>query len=219
MRVAEYFNSVYRSDDRYWWREDVRYATNPDAHPHSLLAQQTLRLLAGKPAGRALDLGAGEGADSIRLALLGYVVDAVDISEVAADKLRRYADDAGVGARVRVTVSDVESYEPSGKYDVVICNGLLHYVEDKTPVIIRMQEATRLSGCNVISLWSDFTPVPRCHNAVPVHLDKEDGEVVKLYNAWPKELMYFERDKAESSHSDLPPHRHSHIKLIASRTS
>jgi SAM-dependent methyltransferase len=78
MRVVDYFDSVYAQHDRFWWQEPARHALNPDEYPFSLLTQQTLRLLAGRPTGRALDLGAGEGADAIRLALLGYEVDAVD---------------------------------------------------------------------------------------------------------------------------------------------
>ena len=37
------------------------------------------------------------------------------------------------------------------------------------------------------------------------------------YKDWRKEFIYFERDKTEAAHSDLPAHRHSHIKLIASK--
>jgi hypothetical protein len=80
-----------------------------------------------------------------------------------------------------------------------------------------MQAATRSGGINVASLWSTYTGVPECHNSVPVFCDDENGIVVKLYGSWEKQLLYFERDKAEASHSDLPPHRHSHIKIIARR--
>lgn len=217
MRVEEYFDNLYRSSDRYWWQGEDRLAVDPDLYPRSLLTQQTLRLLRGMPPGRALDLGAGEGSDSIRLAMLRYSVDAVEISRVAAAKISRFAAEADVSSLVRVAVADVETYVPVGQYDVVICNGVLHYIEDKTRVISEMQKATRKGGLNVISLWSTYTGVPECHNSVPVFCDDENGIVVKLYNSWHKELLYFERDKAEGAHSDLPPHRHSHIKIIARR--
>jgi hypothetical protein len=70
---------------------------------------------------------------------------------------------------------------------------------------------------NVVSLWSDYTPVPDCHELVPVFSDTEDGEVTKSYKEWRTEFIYFDRDKEESAHSDLAAHRHSHIKLIASK--
>lgn len=217
MQVDEYFDKLYRACDRYWWQGRDRYSTDPDSHPTSLLTQQTLRLLQGRQPGRALDLGAGEGADAIRFARYGYEVDAVEVSPVAAEKIERFAREAGVSSRVRVTVGDVADVGFAGEYDVVLCNGVLHYIEDKASVITRMQRATAVGGFNVVSLWSTFTPVPPSHNSVTVFCDDENGVVTRLYRTWPKELIYFERDKAEASHSDLPPHRHSHIKLIARR--
>jgi tellurite methyltransferase len=215
MHASDHFDRLYGETERYWWRDKDRYSTDRDAYPYSLLTQHTLRLLSGQPAGRALDLGAGEGADSIRLALLGYHVDAVEVSEVAAGKISRFAQDAG--AKVRAVVADIREFVLDGSYDVIICNGVLHYLDEKEQVVTRMQEATLPGGINIISLWSTYTPVPDCHDSIPVFCDDENGIVAKLYQDWPKELLYFERDKAESSHSDLPSHRHSHIKLIARR--
>lgn len=215
-RIGDFFDELYRSEPRYWWRGDSRYATDPDEHATSLLTQTTLRLLkeqAGEPQRRALDLGAGEGADSIRLARLGYTVDAVEISKVGAQKIEEFAADAGV--HVNVQVADVRCYEPSEQFDVVICNGVLHYIDDKAPVVERMQRATRPGGFNVVSLWSTHSLVPACHEQVPIYCDDEDGIVVKMYQAWDFKLKYFERDKPESSHSGMPHHAHSHIKMIA----
>jgi hypothetical protein len=78
-----------------------------------------------------------------------------------------------------------------------------------------MQQATKNGGLNVISLWSTYTQVPDYHNCVPVFCDAEDGEITEFYQNWAKELYYFERDKPEKSHGEMPRHSHSHIKLIA----
>lgn len=217
MRISDYFDSVYLGSGRYWWRGPERYDLDPATYSLSLLAQQTLRLLQGRAAGRALDIGAGEGSDAIRLAKLGYDVDAVEVSSVGAKKIEWFAEEAGVNDKVRVVASDVQDFTPNGPYDVIICNGVLHYVKDKQSVIDLMQKATCPGGINVISLWSNYTPVPDCHELVPVYSDPEDGVVTKGYGEWHMEFIYFDRDKTESAHSDLPAHRHSHIKLIASK--
>lgn len=219
MHISDYFDGVYLGSERFWWRGPERYEVDPESYPLSLLTQQTLRLLKRRPPGRALDIGAGEGSDSIRLAKLGYEVDAVELSAVGAKKIQCFAEEAGVHDKVKVFAADVQDFEPDGLYDVVICNGVLHYIEGKKSVIDLMQQATRPDGINVISLWSDYTPVPDCHELVPVFSDPEDGEVAKSYENWRKEFIYFDRDKKESAHSDLPAHRHSHIKLIASKPS
>ena len=215
MRVSDYFDSVYAKHERYWWRQPGRYALEPRAYPHSLITQQTLRLLNGRTPGRALDIGAGEGTDAIRLALLGYEVDAVEVSVVGAKKIECFAKEAGV--KVSVFPTDVRDFAPNNSYDVIICNGVLHYIKNKRSVIKLMQHATRLGGINVISLWSTYTPVPKCHNFVPTYCDDEEGMVTDCYTGWRTEFIYFERDKAEMSHSDMPHHQHSHIKLITGR--
>lgn len=215
MRVSDYFDAVYLRSERFWWRGPGRYSLDPDAHPLSLLTQQTLRLLSGRTPGRALDIGAGEGSDAIRLALLGYEVDAVELSSVGAKKIERFAEEAGV--KVRVLVTDIRDFTPEGSYDVIVCNGVLHYVPEKRAVVKVMQQATWPGGLNVVSLWSTHTPVPGCHDFVPVYCDDEQGVVASSYESWRTEFVYFERDKSEAAHFDLPAHRHSHIKLIASK--
>jgi SAM-dependent methyltransferase len=215
MNVAQFFDTAYSRCDRYWWQSDLRYSADPLDHRTSLLTQVLLRLIRTGKGGRALDLGAGEGTDAIRLALLGYQVDAVEISSVGAEKIAKFVSAEGVSGRVTIHQMDACDFVPKDTYDIVIGNGLLHYVRDKERVIRLMRDATEENGLNVLSLWSTHSPLPECHDIVPVYADEEDGVVTKLYEDWFAELLYFERDKPEFAHSDLPPHRHSHIKLIA----
>ena len=184
--------------------------------PLSLLTQQTLRLLPGRtPRPGAGSSARARASDAIRLALLGYEVDAVELSSVGAKKIERFAEEAGV--KVRVLVTDIRDFTPEGSYDVIVCNGVLHYVPEKRAVVKVMQQATWPGGLNVVSLWSTHTPVPGCHDFVPVYCDDEQGVVASSYESWRTEFVYFERDKSEAAHFDLPAHRHSHIKLIASK--
>jgi tellurite methyltransferase len=215
LNVAEYFDELYRPRERYWWRDGDPYSDDPDDYPTSLLTQLTLRLIRGRKPGRALDLGAGEGADSIRLALMGYTVTAIEVSEVGCEKIKSFAADAKVD--VSVVAADIGDYRPEGQFDIVICNGVLHYIRDKEGVIGRMQAATRPGGLNVVSSWSTFTRVPDCHNSVPVYADKEQGVIARAYESWDVKLKYFERDKPEKSHTGMPEHWHSHVKLIAEK--
>ena len=58
-------------------------------------------------------------------------------------------------------------------------------------------------------------PGAECHEFVPVYRDDGGRRRYQPLKGWPKEFIYFERDKPEAAHSDLPAHRHSHIKFIA----
>jgi SAM-dependent methyltransferase len=223
VQVAAYFDGLYRPVERYWWRRADPYSPDPEAYPTSLLTQMTLRLLGERAkAGadddcprRVLDLGAGEGADSIRLALLGYEAIAVDVSAEATRKIRRFAAQAGVD--VTVVTADIGEYIPEGQFDIIICNGVLQYIRDKVTVIGRMQAATRAGGLNVLSAWSTYSPVPASHNSVPVYCDDEDGAIMSAYRGWHPKLVYFEHNKPEESHAGMPEHSHSHIKIIAEK--
>jgi SAM-dependent methyltransferase len=217
--ARDFFDEQYAKRVRYWWRVRDPYSPDPEDYPTSLLTQATLRLIAPlQGRGSVLDLGAGEGADAIRLAKLGYDVTAVEISKVGAEKIRNFAQQ--VNAQIKVETADVTEYRPDGLFDLIICNGVLHYVSDKEPVIAMMQRSTRPGGLNVISVWSTFTEVPGCHREVPVFPDDETGDqavLARLYRDWPQELWYFDRDKRETAHDDMAEHAHSHIKMIARR--
>lgn len=152
-----------------------------------------------------------------RATAFGYFVDAVEISKVGAAKIRRFAADAGVADRINVVVADIINYTPNSYFDVIVCNGVLHYIDDKKTVVGCMQDATVAGGINVISLWSAYTAVPDCHKTVDIFCDDEDGIVCGMYQDWDVEFIYFDRNKTESSHAGMPSHSHSHIKLIARR--
>ena len=88
-------------DCRSW---DARYETVGlvwTAEPNRLLVAE----VTGLPAGRALDLGAGEGRNAVWLAEQGWQVTAVDYSRVGIDKGRALAAQRGV--EVDWVVADV----------------------------------------------------------------------------------------------------------------
>ena len=177
--VRDFFDRQYASHDRYWWRGPNRYSTSPA--DHTAFNAAWLAAAARRGPGRALDLGAGEGADAIRLAKLGYVVDAVEVSAVACEKAERFAR----AEQVRVTVrrEPIETVSLEGTYDVVLMNGSLHYVRDKHSVLTRVAEASVPDAIHAVAVFSTATPVPGEHTVIPVFPDEEDGTVERFYRA------------------------------------
>ena len=70
-------------------------------------------------AGRALDLGSGEGRNAIWLAKRGWHVTAVDFSDVALEKARRMASTMGLD--VEWIEADLRTYSPAQRaFDLVV---------------------------------------------------------------------------------------------------
>jgi 2-polyprenyl-3-methyl-5-hydroxy-6-metoxy-1,4-benzoquinol methylase len=100
-----FWNERYGTADRIW-------SGNPNAQ---LVAEAS-----GIPAGRALDVGCGEGADAIWLAARGWQVTGVDISQVALDRAARHAEAAGVADRVTWLRADLtDGTSPGSGFDLV----------------------------------------------------------------------------------------------------
>ena len=97
--------------DRQQW--DERYAGAEfewSMHPNQFVAAE----LAALPPGRALDLAAGEGRNSVWLAERGWSVTAVDFSRVGLDKGRALGAARGVAdGRVEWVVADLSEYSPA----------------------------------------------------------------------------------------------------------
>ena len=107
---------------------DRRYAAT--ARLFSAEPDPALVALAGSvPVGRALDLGAGEGRNSLWLARNGWDVTAVDVSAVALGRLAEAA--SAQGSHVRTVVGDMQELLTSGeRYDlVVVC--FIHPAPDR----------------------------------------------------------------------------------------
>lgn len=211
----DFFDEVYKRYDRYWWRRADRYSTDPADHTQSIITHHLLLAMRERTPGRALDIGAGEGTDAIRLALLGYEVDAVEGSEVGAEKTARFAREMGVP--LNVIHADANDLVPPGPYDVIVCNGLLHYVEDKATLVQRLQDATAPDGLNAVSMWSNHTPVPKPHREVDTYCEAEDGIVTAQYKSWSRVGFWLEHNKLETGHPSPMPHSHSFIKFISKK--
>ncbi|MEP6599680.1 MAG: class I SAM-dependent methyltransferase [Actinomycetota bacterium] len=110
---------------------DARYAETDrvwSAEPNRWVAAE----LVGLPAGRALDLAAGEGRNALWLAERGWQVTAVDFSAVALEKGR--AED--LAGRVQWVHADVlDLVLDAGSYDLVIA-AYLHLVAAERRLVV-----------------------------------------------------------------------------------
>jgi SAM-dependent methyltransferase len=131
-------------------RTAVRTAVVWDALD-ALLAEQAAA--AGRPALDVLDLGGGTGGFAVPLAGLGHRVTVVDPSPDALAALQRRAAEAGVAARVSAQQGDAVALADvvaPGSADLVLCHGVLEYVDE--PVAAARAALTALRPGGVLSL-------------------------------------------------------------------
>jgi SAM-dependent methyltransferase len=134
--TKEHWEKHYGERDRIWsGRVNVQFAD----------------VVADLPPGRALDLGCGEGADSIWLAERGWDVVAVDISETALGRAKEAAGTRGVTDRIEFLQLDLSEEFPSGAFDLVSSQFLHSTVYlDRSTVLANAAAALRPNGLLVI---------------------------------------------------------------------
>lgn len=193
-----------------WARE---YARAPETYiwgtEASLLARQVSALL--PPGARVLDVGCGEGRDSVFFAELGATVTGVDLSADGLDKAQRLA--RGRGVRVCWIEGGMTEALPAGRFDLIFSCGSIHYVPraERRPLFRRLAAMTRPGGHQAHVVFTDQL----------VH--EEKGEIVDYFTAGELREAFVEwqvlrnGERVISCAQDGSVHGHSVEELAAAR--
>lgn len=129
---------------------DTRYAAAQlwSDEPNSLAAQ----LLAERPAGRALDVAAGEGRMSLWLAARGWRVTAVDFSAIGLARGRQRAVERGLDIEWQVADATVTTYPPV--YDLALVL-YLQLAQDQLTTALRHAVGALAPGGLLLALGHD----------------------------------------------------------------
>jgi tellurite methyltransferase len=137
-----------------WARE---YARTPDTFiwgtGPSALAREVSGRLAGW--GQVLDLGCGEGRDSIFLAEQGHDVTGLELSLDGLRKAARMAADRGV--RVSWVCAAMPALPVLGPFDLVYSCGSIHYVarDERARLFDQIRRLTRRGGYHAHVVFTD----------------------------------------------------------------
>jgi SAM-dependent methyltransferase len=102
-------------------------------------------------AGRALDLGCGDGADACWLAERGWTVVAVDISDTALQRAAAEVDARGLGDRIDFAQHDLSDSFPDGTFDLISAQFLHSTVPlDRLRILSNAADAVRPGGVLLI---------------------------------------------------------------------
>ena len=113
---------------------------------------------------RILDLGCLEGGISIPLAQEGCRCVGVDVRERHLIKAHFAARSLGISRKCKWEVGDVtnkELWDNLGKFDVIICSGLLYHIEanDIIPLLKNIHRACKAKGMIIVDTNISSKPV------------------------------------------------------------
>ena len=149
------------------------------------LARDVIRIVRSLPRSprTLVDLGCGEGRDSIYFARRGYRVLGVDISSVGVRKAERRASRLGVN--VRFLVRDIRTYRLGRRMDVVFCSGALNNLPRRirTARFEHFKANTAPGGINAMNADVPKPYIPP-HSANPYSTPFRSGELLGYYWDW-----------------------------------
>jgi tellurite methyltransferase len=190
-----------------WARE---YAKTPDRYIWGKAPSRFARELTAfvPPGGRILDLGCGEGRDSVYFAFCGSEVTGLDISEAGLEKAKRLAEERGVA--VRWLCRSMLDVPVTGRFDLVYSCGAIHHVprDDRPRLFKRLKALTRGRGLNAHVVFTDLR----------VYVEKDEeidyfsaGELAEAYAGW---LVIRHEDGLVPCAQDGVQHLHSVERLV-----
>ncbi len=80
-----------------------------------------------EPKGKVLDLGCGQGRDTIALARIGFSVIGVDISQTGLNQIQNIIDREGLD--VKIVNSDIYHFKIPDEIDIILLDSMLHFFE------------------------------------------------------------------------------------------
>jgi S-adenosylmethionine-dependent methyltransferase len=120
---------------------------------YAIVRETTARALASLPGRlRVVDVGGGDGADSLPLAEDGHDVTVLDFAPELLAQAGHMAEARDVADRVQVVHADLDDLvrgagdEPLGTFDVVLCHNVLHYRADVPATVRWLAGLTRPGG-------------------------------------------------------------------------
>ncbi|EEX50260.1 SAM-dependent methyltransferase TehB [Pasteurella dagmatis] len=146
---------------------------------------------------KVLDLGCGQGRNSLFLSLLGYNVTSWDHNENSIKFLTDTAEKENLP--IQTALYDINSANIQENYDFILSTVVFMFLNrDRVPQIIEnMQSHTNIGGYNLIvaAMSTDDVPCP-----IPFSFTFKAGELKQYYQDW--ELIKYNEEMGELHKTD-----------------
>ncbi|MFL5624135.1 MAG: class I SAM-dependent methyltransferase [Ktedonobacteraceae bacterium] len=212
--MTDSFNRVYGQPD-----DPFYYGLKPSEELEKFLHETH------PPTGKALDLGSGEGRNSLLLAHYGYHVHAVDSSSQGIHKLEQYARSQGLDT-IDGEIADVRTVRlTTNFYDTIVAVTILDHIaeEEGKKVAESIIDALRPGGFVFIEAFTVHDPAANAtrkenetisETASFVQHYFDEGELATWFSPL-ETLLYEEFMKYDDSHGEA--HYHGLARLIGKK--
>lgn len=191
---------------------DKLYAENESAFS-SEPQECVRRILDYRRGGTVLEIGAGDGRNSLFLAKQGFDVTAQDISPVGIEKINERAQALGVS--VVAEVADARG-EIQRSYDVIVSTFVLHHLrrDEALDLIERIQAQTLQGGLNVLTVFTKHGDFYR-NDPDATHFYANQDELCELYHDWEIVECREVEGPAHKKNPDGSAMRNTWVELVA----
>ncbi|MFA5131455.1 MAG: methyltransferase domain-containing protein [Patescibacteria group bacterium] len=169
------------------------------------------------PNSKIIDLGCGQGIDSLFLSKNGFFVTAIDSSDVAINQIKTKKDEFKLD-NLELICGDINDFDiEKDKYQVIICRNVLNFSDkDSVLKILRsLQDNIQKDAYIIIEVFTKKDP--------SFILDKkftsyfEEQELLNIFSGY-KIVYYLENTILDPGHSgSLKPHKHGVARIIAQK--
>ena len=153
--------------------------------------------------GKTLDLGCGNGRNSLYLAANGFDVTAWDKNANSIDNIESIKAKEGI-TNLQTAIQDLNSLRFDGEYDFILSTVVLMFLQAETipGLIDNMQRCTKPGGYNLIVAAMDTEDYP-CNVGFPFAF--KTGELSGYYAGW--EQLKYNEDVGELHRTDAQGNR------------
>ncbi|MFA5000431.1 MAG: methyltransferase domain-containing protein [Patescibacteria group bacterium] len=199
----EKYNKIYSSSN-----------VSEDIKPSQILSLIWKNFL---PNRKILDLGCGQGIDSLFLSKNGFSVTAIDSSDVAINQIKIKKDEFKLD-NLELICGDINDFNiEKNKYQVIICRNVLNFLDKNKALRIlkSLQDNIQKGSYIIIEVFTKDDPSFLSDNKFTSYF--EEQELLNIFSGY-KIFYYLENTILDPGHPGFPnPHKHGVVRIIAQK--
>ncbi|WP_330630352.1 methyltransferase domain-containing protein [Halocatena halophila] len=195
---------LYAQDEYYWGTEPNELVKRAVEHAPD---QNTLT---------AVDVGAGEGRDSVYLAEQGITVTAIDIAPNGLEKAEQLAEEKAVS--IEVAQGDINTLTLTTPIDIFYSIGTIQYLrpDERHDQFSHFKSQTRPGGIHALFAFVDKDEIPPAPDWGDNEYFYDEGELSTYYEDW--DCLYAD-DVVFDDDSGGEPHQHAGTEALYQKPS